>query len=228
MNHPSTSLATTSRTRAQWPAAFAALAAALACSNCASHSKAAKEIRVSVRDQKAVLYERGEPVRVYGISTSKFGLGDSMNSCRTPIGELRVVRKIGHGMPPGMVFKHRHATGEILAPDAPGRDPVVTRILWLAGADSNTRNTQRRCIYIHGTPEERNIGRPASYGCVRMRSMDVIDLFNRTPVGTPVIIEKNGLPLEAKLMREYVYKAPSRPDRSPGTPIKADTAVATR
>jgi lipoprotein-anchoring transpeptidase ErfK/SrfK len=201
--------------------------AAVLLSSCGT-SRAHREIVVSVKDQKAALYERGEPVRVYGISTSKFGLGDELNSCRTPTGKLRIVRKIGHGMPPGMVFKSRRPTGEILAPNSPGRDPVVTRILWLAGMEGKNRNTMRRFVYIHGTPEEGKIGTPASYGCVRMRSMDVIDLFNRTPVGTPVVIERGGLPMEAKFQKEYVYQPPSRPERGPGRLGRPETAVAKR
>jgi lipoprotein-anchoring transpeptidase ErfK/SrfK len=159
-----------------------------------SSPKPTRELRVSVADQKMALYENGEPVRVYGVSTSKFGLGDSPASNCTPIGKMKVAKKIGHGLPPGMVFKSRRPTGEILRPNAPGRDPIVTRILWLQGTESKTRNAYRRTIYIHGTPEESNIGRPASYGCIRMRSMDVIDLFNRVPEGLPVRVDKGRLP----------------------------------
>ena len=207
--------------------ALVATLLAMLLSNCATGGKPSREIRVSVRDQKAVLYERGEPVRVYGISTSKYGLGDTLNSCCTPVGKLRIVKKIGQGAPPGMVFKSRRPTGEVLPPNAPGRDPIVSRILWLAGTESKNRNTYRRFIYIHGTPEERNIGRPASYGCIRMRSMDVIDLFTRTPVGTPVRIDKGSLPLEAKRMPEYVYTPPTRPTREAG-PTQPGTSVARR
>jgi lipoprotein-anchoring transpeptidase ErfK/SrfK len=77
-----------------------------------------------------------------------------------------------------MVFKDRKPTGEILAPDAPGRDPIVTRILWLRGLEAQNSNAYSRYIYIHGTPEERNIGARASFGCIRMRSRDVIQLYD--------------------------------------------------
>ena len=77
-----------------------------------------------------------------------------------------------------MVFKDRRATGEVLAPDAPGRDPIVTRILWLRGLEAQNANAYSRYIYIHGTPEERNIGTRASFGCIRMRSRDVIQLYD--------------------------------------------------
>ena len=205
--------------------AAACAALALSLSNCASTSK---ELRVSVRDQKMALYDQGQLVRTYGVSTSKFGCGDHARSNCTPIGKLKVAKKIGEGMPPGMVFKSRRPTGEIIRPDAPGRDPIVTRILWLAGAETRTGNAYRRFIYIHGTPEERNIGHAASYGCIRMRSMDIIDLYRRIPVGTSVRIERGGLPLDARAMPEYVYSAPSRatPATRPG--VSKETGVAKR
>lgn len=183
-------------------------------SNCASSTS--KELRVSVRDQKMALYDQGQLVRTYGVSTSKFGEGDTRSSNCTPLGKLRIASKIGDGMPPGMVFKSRRATGEVIRPDAPGRDPIVTRIMWLAGADSKTKNAYSRFIYIHGTPEERNIGHRASYGCIRMRSMDIIDLYSRIPVGASVKIERGGLPMEAKSMPEYAYVPPVRTLTVPG------------
>jgi lipoprotein-anchoring transpeptidase ErfK/SrfK len=205
-------------------AACATLAATF--SNCASTSS--KELRVSVRDQKMALYDQGQLVRTYGVSTSKFGVGDTSCSNCTPIGKLKVARKIGDGMPPGMVFKSRRPTGEVIRPDAPGRDPIVTRIMWLQGADSRTANAYRRFIYIHGTPEERNIGRAASYGCIRMRSMDIIDLYSRIPEGTSVKIERGGLPVEAKSMPEYVYTPPVRPETPLRPGVSKETGVAKR
>jgi len=196
-----------------------------------STTKPNREIRVSVADQKMALYENGAPVRVYGVSTSKFGVGDSPSSNCTPVGKMRVAKKIGNGLPPGMVFKSRQPTGEVLRPNAPGRDPIVTRILWLQGTESKTRNAYRRFIYIHGTPEEHNIGRPASYGCIRMRSMDVIDLFNHVPEGMPVIIDKGRLPGEARHQNEYVYVPPPQPvsplkQFGPSRPGRPATSVA--
>lgn len=197
---------------------LACVLAALTFSNCQSTSS--KELRVSVKDQKMALYDQGQLVRVYGVSTSKFGLGDDRSSCRTPLGKMKVAKKIGNGMPPGMVFKSRRPTGEVLRPNAPGRDPIVTRIMWLAGTESKNRNTYSRFIYIHGTPEEARIGQPASYGCIRMRSMDIIDLYNRVPVGVTVKVERGGLPLDAKRMPEYVYTPPVRP-AAPAGPATA-------
>ena len=140
------------------------------------------------------LYKEGKRVASYPISTSKFGLGDQPGSNRTPIGKMEVARKIGGGQPMGMVFKGRRPTGEVLRPDAPGRDPIVTRILWLRGKEARTRNAYSRYIYIHGTPEERKIGRPASYGCIRMRSRDVARLYRQVGVGAKVEVTTKSLP----------------------------------
>ena len=96
-----------------------------------------------------------------------------------------------------MVFKGRRPTGEVLRPNSPGRDPIVTRILWLRGRESQTRNAYGRYIYIHGTPEERKIGKPASYGCIRMRSRDVARLYNQVGVGAKVKVTPGRLPSPA-------------------------------
>ena len=106
---------------------------------------------------------------------------------------MKVAKKIGGGAPAGAVFKSRERTGEILRPNAPGRDPIVTRILWLKGTERQNRNAYKRYIYIHGTPEERTIGRPASYGCIRMRSRDIIGLYRRVPRGTKVTVVPGSL-----------------------------------
>lgn len=146
------------------------------------------EIIVSVAEQKLALLRDGGLVRKYPISTSKFGLGDSMNSYRTPLGSLHVWQKIGGNLALGAVIKGRNPTGEILAVNAPGRDPIVTRILWLDGDEGRNANAKSRGIYIHGTVEESRLGQPVSYGCIRMRSRDVVEVFEETPVGTPVRI----------------------------------------
>ncbi len=96
--------------------------------------------------------------------------------------------KIGDGLPVGAVIKNRNATGEILKANAPGRDAIVSRVIWLRGMEGTTANTRDRCIYIHGTAEEQRIGRRASFGCVRMRSKDVIVLYNLVHIGTHVRI----------------------------------------
>ena len=150
---------------------------------------------LSVADQKMIVLRDGKPLSSYSVSTSKFGLGDRPGSYATPLGVLRIKEKIGHGLPAGAVFKSRKPTGEVLPVDAPGRDPIVTRILWLEGLDERNRNAYRRYIYIHGTPEERNVGRPVSYGCIRMRSQDVIELFETVGLNSKILITPNPLPL---------------------------------
>ena len=133
---------------------------------------------ISVLQQRMALLDNGAIIATYPVSTSKFAIGDWPGSRGTPLGELEIAEKIGGNAPSGAVFKDRRRTGEILAPDAPGRDPIVTRILWLRGREAQNANAYGRYIYIHGTPEERNIGKPASYGCIRMRSRDVIQLYD--------------------------------------------------
>jgi hypothetical protein len=146
------------------------------------------EIVVSVPEQKMVILQNGLRVAQYPVSTSKFGLGDRPKSYATPLGTLQVASKVGANAPLGAVFKGRRYTGEILKPNAPGRDPIVTRILHLRGLEGQNARAYGRAIYIHGTPEEKRIGRPASYGCIRMRSKDVVKVFNSVPVGTKVEI----------------------------------------
>jgi lipoprotein-anchoring transpeptidase ErfK/SrfK len=141
---------------------------------------------IGITDQRMVVLDEGVPVASYPVSTSKFGAGDGFGTNCTPTGQMRIRKKIGTDMPAGAVFKSRRPTGEVLAIDAPGRDPIVTRILWLEGTEPQNRHAYDRFIYIHGTPEERNIGTPASYGCIRMKSRDVIELFDRVGVGARV------------------------------------------
>lgn len=143
---------------------------------------------ISVPDQRMAVLEDGKPIASYFVSTSKYGLGDLPGSCRTPVGNLEIAQKIGDSAPSGTVFKDRRRTGEIVAPDSPGRDPIVSRILWLRGRESQNARAFARTIYIHGTPEERNIGLPVSYGCVRMRSYDVIQLYDIVGTGAQVTI----------------------------------------
>jgi hypothetical protein len=143
---------------------------------------------VSAEDQEAVVLENGAPVRNFKISTSKFGLGDAPGSYKTPLGRFKVVKKIGYGAKSGTVFKGQRPTGELVEPNQAGRDAVVSRILWLKGLDSDNRNAFERLIYIHGTPEEKTLGQSASYGCVRMSSKDVIELFEIITVGSEVRI----------------------------------------
>lgn len=176
---------------------------------------------VSVRDQKLAVLRQGEIVKTYRVSTSKFGLGDQKGSCRTPLGTHSVAAKIGDNTPKGMVFKSRKPTGEIVSPNSPGRDPIVSRIIWLRGHESRNRNAYSRLIYIHGTAEEHLIGKPASYGCIRMRSSDIVDMYPYIRKGEPVVIELCSL----KASTDAAY-AVVHPEMDPTRQLASNTVAA--
>lgn len=169
------------------------------------------EVIVSVRDQKLMLLQNGAQVTTYPVSTSKFGIGDNWGRMTTPVGTMAVAQKIGDHAPQGAVFHNRRYTGEILPPNAPGRDPIVTRIIWLRGLEASTSHAFARCIYIHGTAEERTIGKPASYGCIRMKSKDVTALYSQLPLGAVVQVVPERLPRVPKAKKIYEYRAPDAP-----------------
>ena len=146
------------------------------------------QVFISVPEQKLALVVNGKVLRTYKVSTSRYGEGDYLGSWRTPLGRLAVANKIGGSAPAGAVFNGRHLTGEILSVNAPGRDPIVSRIIWLRGMEAGNRYAYRRCIYIHGTPQEEFLGRKSSFGCIRMSSSDVMELFPWIQVGTEVAI----------------------------------------
>jgi len=172
--------------------AHATLLLALFISSCVAPDTR-HQIVISTREQKLALLDRGNVMAIYQVSTSKFGLGDWRGSRYTPLGQLAIAEKIGDNAPPGAVFKDRRRTGEIVLPDSPGRDPIVTRILWLRGLEPQNANAFTRDIYIHGTPEERLIGTRASYGCIRMRSSDIINLYDIVGIGAAVTIVDGSL-----------------------------------
>ncbi|MEO0416069.1 MAG: L,D-transpeptidase family protein, partial [Verrucomicrobiota bacterium] len=162
-------------------------------SSCTVKKQARKDtihkINISVPDQKMKVYKRGMEIQSYPVSTSKFGLGDIPGSRCTPLGKFEVAEKIGGDKPRGAVFKHRQWTGEVIKPNAQGRDPIVSRILWLDGKESHNKNAFSRYIYIHGTAAERDIGKKASYGCVRMKSKHIIRLYDTVGEGATVEIQ---------------------------------------
>ena len=144
-------------------------------------------IQVSVHDQELKLRRGRKIIRRYPVSTSRFGLGSEENSHKTPLGKFRISDKVGEAMPAGTIFVGRVP----LRPDDPlplTEDLVLSRILWLDGIEPHNANTRDRFIYIHGTRHEDKIGTPASHGCIRMTSVDLIQLFERVPVGTEVVI----------------------------------------
>ncbi len=156
-------------------------------------------IRVSIDEQRLQLLERGEVVMDVAVATAANGPGEVMHSECTPRGRHRVRARIGDGCPENTVFVGRRPTGEIYSPALkaahPGRDWMLTRILWLCGEEAGRNrlgqvDSMRRYIYIHGCPDEDPMGVPSSHGCVKMRNREVIELFDRVPAGTPVIIQE--------------------------------------
>ena len=146
------------------------------------------QIRVSVPEQRMYVFDGDKKLASYRVSTSAYGLGDGRGSYTTPIGQLQVAAKVGTGAPVGAVFKGRCRTGEVCAINAKGRDPIVTRILHLRGVEKQNSRAYGRAIYIHGTPDERHIGTPASYGCIRMKSNDIVKLYDTVQIGASVEI----------------------------------------
>jgi lipoprotein-anchoring transpeptidase ErfK/SrfK len=155
-------------------------------------------ITVSFSEQRLRLTDGGEILLDVPVSTAGNGPGECMGSECTPRGRHVVRAKIGHGAPSGSVFVGRRSTGELFHPrlraQYPDRDWILTRILWLSGLEPGRNrlgdvDTMRRFIYIHGCPDDVVLGAPGSHGCVRMRNSDVLELFARVPVGTPVLLE---------------------------------------
>lgn len=154
-------------------------------------------IKIDITRQVLELFENGRLVRSYAISSARNGTGQLKGSYCTPLGRHIVRAKIGAGQPENTVFVARRPTGEIYGPELaarfPGRDWILTRILWLSGCEVGHNrlgevDTMRRYIYIHGSPDAVSMGTPGSIGCIRMRNRDVIDLFDRISPGIPVEI----------------------------------------
>ncbi|MBX9832770.1 MAG: L,D-transpeptidase [Burkholderiaceae bacterium] len=164
-------------------------------------------LHIDIALQQLRLVRDGTTLRSYTVSTARNGVGELNGSGCTPRGLHRVRAKVGAGCAPGTVFVGRRATGEVYSPDLaaahPGRDWVLTRILWLSGCEPGVNrggavDTLRRYIYIHGCPDDCAMGVPLSHGCVRMTNADVIDLFDRVAVGTWVHIEGTATPSPLK------------------------------
>ncbi len=158
-----------------------------------------QRIIISVAEQKMVLFEKGVPFMVFAVSTGKKGLGDVPESGRTPLGRLEVAEVIGKGLPTGTRLRKRHPTGEVVPVNAPGRDPIVTRIVRLRGKEKQNANAYARGIYIHGTPDEARLRTAVSHGCVRMRSWQIIRLCDWVKAGARVDILPGRLPAPDKL-----------------------------
>lgn len=157
-------------------------------------------IDVSIADQTLTLFDDNDAVvKRYSVSTAAKGAGEQMGSYQTPRGRHRIRARIGDGLPLGAVLRGRRPTGEICTPELmaaqPGKDWILTRILWLCGEEPGFNrggdvDTMRRYVYIHGTPDDTELGVPGSHGCIRMRNSELVELFDRVPVGTPVLIRE--------------------------------------
>jgi len=173
-------------------------------------------IEIDLSAQSLVLYdEAGEVLKRYAVSSAKNGPGERNGSFCTPRGRHIVRAKIGAGQPENTVFVRRRPTGERWSPELhaqnPGRDWMLTRILWLSGCEPGRNrlgdvDTMRRYIYIHGSPDSAEMGKPGSIGCIRMRNSDIIELFDLVPPFIEVVI--------------------SAPDDAPDlpTPLRGDSA----
>ena len=159
-------------------------------------------ITVSIDEQRLQLHESGRLVMDVAISTAANGPGERMHSECTPRGQHVIRAKIGHGCAANTVFVGRRPTGEVYTPalklQHPGRDWMLTRLLWLSGLEpginrSGDVDSMRRFIYIHGCPDEDRMGIPSSHGCIKMKNDDVIELFDRVPAGTRVLIQQAAL-----------------------------------
>ncbi len=145
-------------------------------------------ISISIEDQSLSLVHAGDVVARYVISSSANGVGFEEGSYCTPTGRFEIREKIGEGEQLGTIFRSREPDG-LWKGEGDEGDLVLTRILRLDGIDAENANSMDRYIYIHGTNHEDMLGSPASCGCIRMRNVDVIDLYNRVEEGIRVIIE---------------------------------------
>jgi lipoprotein-anchoring transpeptidase ErfK/SrfK len=157
------------------------------------------KIEIDIARQALSVIDNGKVIRRYAVSTAKNGPGEKNGSFCTPRGRHIVRAKIGAGQPLNAVFVRRRPTGELWSPELdekhPGRDWMLTRILWLSGCEVGRNrlgdvDTMRRYIYIHGSPDRAEMGKPGSIGCIRMRNADIMELFELVPPYTEVEINE--------------------------------------
>ncbi len=156
------------------------------------------KINISIAQQRLDLLDgNGHIIKQYVISSAKNGVGQENGSFCTPLGKHIIRAKIGAGQPVNTVFIRRRPTGEIYTPDLgkrfPNRDWILTRICWLSGCEPGSNrlgsvDTMRRYVYIHGSPDSVEMGKPGSIGCIRMKNCDLLELFDRVQVGIDVEI----------------------------------------
>lgn len=157
-----------------------------------------KRLEVDIATQKMFVYDQDKLINEYLVSTAKNGVGERLGSEQTPRGQHIIRAKIGADSPVNTVFVGRRPTGEIYTPalreQHPNRDWILTRIFWLSGLEVGKNrlgdvDTMQRYIYIHGTPDDVELGTPGSRGCIRMRNTDIIELFGIIPVKTSILIK---------------------------------------
>lgn len=153
-----------------------------------------RKLLVHIQDQIAELWDDRRRVKTYRVSTAKNGPGCVEGSYCTPTGKLRVAKKIGDGLPLGSVLKARAPTGEIWSASSDNRlsnssdDLILTRVLWLEGAEEHNANTLGRYIYLHGTNQENLLGSAASLGCIRFSNKDIVEIYELLPEGAEIEI----------------------------------------
>tara|TARA_B100001250_G_C19339033_1_gene588185 strand:+ start:120 stop:605 length:486 start_codon:yes stop_codon:yes gene_type:complete len=159
----------------------------------------ALSINVSIKNQRLTIIRDNKKIRSYSVSTALRGIGQTKNSFKTPIGLHYIRVMIGKDLPKLSIFEGRRYTGKIWTKEIselnPDHDWILSRILWLSGKELGINrlgncDTMQRYIYIHGTPNEEELGKPVSHGCIRMANKDVIELFELVSVGTIVHIDE--------------------------------------
>jgi L,D-transpeptidase YbiS len=147
-----------------------------------------KKLLVNSQTQLATLFEDDRILKTYVVSTALNGLGCTENSDCTPTGKLKVAQKIGEGLPLGAILKARKATGEVWSSaEAPrNEDLVLTRLLWLEGAEETNLNTFKRFIYLHGTNQEHLLGQAVSHGCIRFSNQDILEVYDLLDLNSEV------------------------------------------
>lgn len=158
-------------------------------------------IEVDLEKQLLKLFHNDTLDREYRIASGKKGIGEQFGSEKTPRGRHKIRAKVGDGAPENAVFVGRRQTGEVyhsaMRAEFPDRDWILTRIMWLSGLEPGFNrlgkvDTMRRYIYIHGCPDEDEMGIPSSHGCIKMRNTEIIELFDIVPAGTEVYIKEKG------------------------------------
>ena len=157
-------------------------------------------IYVGIKRQELVLFENAKIVNKYPISSAKNGSGNEFNSEKTPLGLHTIKSKYGHKTPTCGVFDHRKFTGEITTINhdtlSTNKDIISSRIIRIEGLEQGYNkgegvDTYMRKIYIHGTNEEGLIGQQVSHGCIRMKNIDIVELFNKVNNNMLIVILDN-------------------------------------